>query len=86
MGFWDKAFEVTKNVGTVVAGQIEKTANELRELKLKYEGMEDEELLRTVHSEGWFSKSTREKGVAFGILKQRGYSVEEINARTDLKN
>lgn len=79
MGFWDKALEITKNVGTAVASEIESTANELREIKQKYEKMDDNELLIVIKSDGFFGKSKKEKGVAYGILKKRGYSVEEIN-------
>lgn len=81
MGFWDKAFDVAKNVGTAVASEIEKSANEIREIKLKYEGMEDDELIRVVHSDGFFGKSQKEKGIAFSVLKSRGFSVEDINSR-----
>ncbi len=80
MGFWGKAFDVAKNVGTAVVSEIESSANEVREIKQKYEDMTDQELLRIVKSDGFFGKSKKEKGVAFGILKKRGYSVEEINA------
>lgn len=79
MGFWNKALEITKNVGVAVASEIESTANELREIKQNYEGMDDDELLRIIKSDGFFGKSKKEKGVAYGILKKRGYSVEEIN-------
>lgn len=81
MGFWDKALEVAKNAGTVVAAGIEKSANEIREIKQKYEGMGDDELLRVVHSDGFFGKSQKEKAIAFGILKNRGFDPEEIKAR-----
>ena len=61
-------------------GMLENHNNETRELKLKYEGMEDDELNRIVHSDGFFGKSQKEKGIAFSILKSRGFSVENINA------
>lgn len=79
MGFWGKAFDVAKNVGTAVVGEIESSANEIREIKQKYEEMSDDELLKVVKSDGFFGKTKKEKGVAFGILKKRGYSIEEIN-------
>ncbi len=80
MGFWDKAFEVTKNVGAAVATQIQESANETRELKLKYDGMNNNDLLRIVHSDGFLGKSPKEKAIAFGILRGRGLSNDEINA------
>ena len=81
MSFWDKAFKVAKDVGTSVVSSIEESANEARELKKKYEEMEDEELIRVVHSEGFFGKSSKEKGAAFGVLRRRGHSVEDINSQ-----
>lgn len=81
MGFWDKAFDVAKNVGTTVANHIEASANEIREIKQKYEDMSDDELLRVVHSDGFFGKSQKEKAIAFSILKKRGFDPEEIKSR-----
>jgi hypothetical protein len=81
MGFWDVALKVAKNAGTAALTELDKSANEIRELRLKYEGMGDDELLRLVHSDGFFGKSQKEKGIAFSVLKSRGLSVEEINSR-----
>lgn len=81
MGFWDTAFNVVKDVGTTIATEIEKAANNTRETKLKYEEMADDELIRLVHSDGFFGKTQKEKGIAFGILTRRGFSVEDINSR-----
>ena len=80
MGFWDKAFDVAKNVGTAAMSAIEESANETREIKLKCEGKSDDELLRMIHSDGFFSSSSKEKAIAFSTLKSRGYSAEDINA------
>lgn len=82
MSFWKKAFDVAKDVGTAVVSEVEKQANEAREIKQKYEKMSDDELFEVVKSDGFFSKSQKEKGTAFGLLKRRGYSAEEINQRT----
>lgn len=82
MSFWDKAFNVAKNIGTAVVNEIESNANEIREIKQKYEAMSDEELFRVIKSDGFFAKSKREKGVAFSILKKRGYNIDEINQNT----
>ena len=54
MGFWDKAFQVTKDVGTTAANSLNEKANEIRQLKEKYESMSDEELIRIVNSDGFF--------------------------------
>ena len=81
MGFWDKAFEVAKNAGTAVYNELEKSANETREIRQKYEDLSDDELLRIVHSDGFFAKSSKEKAIAFGTLKSRGHDVEDIKAK-----
>lgn len=74
MGFWD----VAKNVGTVVVNGIEEKANEIRELKEKYSMMDDNELIRIVKSDGFFSNSSTEKSVAFNVLKERGFTPDDI--------
>ncbi|MEC4090924.1 hypothetical protein [Pseudoalteromonas rubra] len=81
MSFWKKALSVAKDVGTAVASEVEKQANETRELKNKYEGMSDDDLFNVLKSDGFLGKSQKEKGAAFGILRRRGYSVEDINKR-----
>ncbi len=80
MSFWNKAFQVAKDVGTSVGATINKTANEIRVLKLKLEDYDDDRLLRIANSDGFFGSDSQEKGIAFSILKSRGYSVEDINA------
>ena len=81
MGFWDKAFEVAKDIGTTVVTEIEKSANETREIKGKYEVLDTDELIKIVHSDGFFRKSQKEKAIAFGILRSRGLDPEEIKSR-----
>ncbi len=81
MGFWDQALKVAKNVGSVVVTEIEKAANENREIQGKYETMGDTELIDIIFSDGFLGKSSKEKSIAYGILKKRGYSPEEIKAR-----
>ena len=81
MSFWNKAFEVAKNVGTTVVTEIEKSANETREIKGKYEELDTDELIRIIHSDGFFGKSQKEKAIAFGILRSRGLDPEEIKSR-----
>ena len=78
MGIWDKALKLAKNAGTVVANKIKKSANETRELRDNYEILSDDELVRIVQSDGFLGKSTKEKGVAYGILRKRGYTDEAI--------
>ena len=62
---------------------LESHNNEIRELKLKYEGMQDDELIRVVHSDGFFGKTSKEKGVAFSVLKTRGLNIADMNSRKD---
>lgn len=79
MSFWSKAGEIAKNVGTVVVAGIEKSANETRELKAKYENMEEEKLVEIVRkTEGWGAKPKKDRAIAFSILKQRGYDIESL--------
>ncbi|MBU2870938.1 hypothetical protein [Colwellia sp. E2M01] len=80
MSFWKKALDVTKNVATAVVGEIETKANELRELKQKYEEKNDDELLKIAKNDGAFGNSSKERSVAASILKKRGYSVEELKS------
>jgi hypothetical protein len=81
MSFWNKTFKVAKSVGSVVISQVKATANEIREIRQKFDGMSDKELLRVVHSDGIFSNSPKEKMVATAILKDRGLTPEEIKSR-----
>jgi hypothetical protein len=80
MGFWDKAFQIAKDVGTAVGATINETANEIREIKLRLEDYDDNKLLKIANGQGFFGPDSREKGIAFSILKSRGFSVEDINA------
>ena len=77
MGFWD----IAKNIGTSVVNSVAERANEIRQLRDKYETMNDDELTRIANSDGFFGKSPTEKGVAFSILKSRGYSSDELKSR-----
>lgn len=70
-------WEAAKAVPSV----LESHNNEIREIKLKYDDLSDDELIRVVHSTGFFAKDSKEKGVAFSILKKRGLSVDDINSR-----
>lgn len=77
MGLWD----VAKNIGTSVANSVAEKANEIRQLRDEYESMDDDELIRIANSDGFFGKSSTEKGVAFSILKSRGYSSDDLKSR-----
>jgi len=78
MGFWDKALNVAKNAGTAVYSELEKSANEVRELRQKYEDMGDQELLRVVKNDGFLGSSSKERAIAFSTLKSRGYTAEDV--------
>ena len=78
MGFWDKAWQVTKDLGEGVANSISEKANEVRQAKEKFESMSDDELIRIANSDGFFGKSQTEKGVALRILQSRGYDPHNL--------
>lgn len=73
MGFLDFA----KSAGTAIMNK----ANEMKELRSEYECKSDDELFSIANSSGFFSKSKTEKMVACVVLKNRGYSVEDIKSR-----
>nr|WP_304677816.1 hypothetical protein [Neisseria polysaccharea] len=68
MGFWDSAAKAAKAVGE---GLIE-AGNEHKALKMEYAEKSSEELHEIVKSDGFFKNSTREKGAAYAVLKERG--------------
>lgn len=83
MGFFDKAFKFAKDAGTVVSNSIAEKASEISAKMAEYEPKSDDELFRIVHSgSGFFSNSGTEKGIAYKLLIERGYSQEEIKERT----
>lgn len=83
MSFWSKAGEIAKNVGVAVVTEIEKSANETRELREKYAGMTDNELIQIVKkSEGWGAKPQKHRAIAYGILKKRGYDVQSLDVNS----
>lgn len=82
MSFWKKTLKVANDVGLTVVNAIEEKANEVREITQKYEDMSDNELFDVIKSDGFWGKSKQEKGIAFSILRRRGYSQEEINEKS----
>ena len=80
MSFWEKALQAAKDIGTSTVNSLNERANEIRQLKEKYELMSDDELIQIVNSDGFFSHSQTEKGAAFGILKARGRSTDDMRA------
>lgn len=81
MGFFDAAFNGIKNTVTFIASEIERSANEVREIRQKYEELDDKDLIKIVHSDGFFGKSSKEKSIAFSTLKSRGLDAEDIKMR-----
>lgn len=80
MGFFDKAWQVSKDLGTTFVEATNKEANKIREIKQSYEEKSDQDLLRIVHGKGFSGSTQQQKGIAFGILKSRGFSLEEVNS------
>jgi len=84
MSFWSKAGKLAMNVGTAVINQVEMSANEIRELKAKYEAMDDEQLIKIVKkTEGLTAKSKKDRSIAYSILKKRGVDVEHLHSNTE---
>ena len=81
MSFWNKALDVAKNAGTAIVSEIESSANESREIKQKYEIMNDDELIKILSSDGFLGRTKKEKGVAFSLLKSRGYSADQLKSK-----
>ncbi|MGC8101896.1 MULTISPECIES: hypothetical protein [Bacteria] len=81
MSFWNKAFQVAKDLGTTAVNTLNEQANNIRETRLKLEDYEDHKLIQIANGgDGFFGPSSTERGIALSILKSRGYTVEEINA------
>ena len=66
MGFWNKAFDITKNIGTVAYSTLADAANTIKNKKEELEQKDDRELLRLYKSNGAYG------GIARQILKERG--------------
>ncbi len=81
MGFFDKAFQIAKDVGTTVVTRVNEEANKIRETKEKYQSLGDDELINIAKSDGFFGKTSQEKSIAFSILKSRGYTAEDLRSR-----
>ena len=95
MSFFEKALKIAKttgdiavstgkfaiNTGTLVVNQIDKSANEVRLIHDKYKDFDDNKLFNIVNNTGFTGSSSKEIGVASKLLKERGFSIEEINAK-----
>lgn len=76
MSLWNMA----KNIGTSIANTAAEKANEIRQISEKYESKSDSDLIGIVNSDGFLGSSSTEKGVAFRILKSRGYNADDIKS------
>lgn len=71
MGFWDIAGSIA--AGAVkVAHKMNETKEEMLLLRDEYRQLDDEKLIRI-----WKSKSGRQKAVAAGVLRERGYGQQQ---------
>ena len=70
-------FEAIKSTPQILTAYNNKT----RELQLKYESLEDVELVRIINGKGFFKVEQRDKGVILGILRARGLSADEIDGK-----
>jgi len=82
MGFFDKAFDLAKNLTESFSAQVEKTANERREMIQELEPMNDAELITVLNDDGWNS-SRKRRNIAYGILRKRGHSDKDLNYKQD---
>ena len=87
MTFWEKALKAAKTIGTAAANTLTnmnahmaEEANETREIQKKLTRMNDDELFRIINNDSVFGPSSKERGIAFSILKKRGHSIEDINS------
>lgn len=75
MGFWDKAWDISKKVVAEVTDQAQETNENYKKLK----GASDNELLKIVHTSSLSAKyDQKAKTVARSMLKARGYDDEKI--------
>ena len=75
-------FKFLMNVCEIIVNTADKQASEITIKRAEYEGKTDEALFRILKSgNGIFSNSNTEKGIAYKILIERGYSKEDIKSR-----
>lgn len=78
MSFFDKALQFAKDLATNTIDEQNKKANRNLETKEYLDSKSNEDLAKILNSQGVLGRSQTEKGLAFGILKSRGLSSEEI--------
>ena len=78
MSFFKKAFKFAQKGVVLICEEVKKNAEEYEHLKTKFEDKSSEDLLQIVNGQGFFSANSKEKMIAFSILKSRGYTKEEI--------
>jgi len=74
MGFFDKAWDITKNVAKFSGNMLVEVSNNINEIKQECELMSDNELMDILKNKGPAPK----KSIAFNLLKKRGFEVEEL--------
>ena len=82
MGFFDKALDLAKNLTESFSAQVEKTANERREIIQELEPMGDTELITVLNDDSW-GNSRKKRNIAYGILKKRGFKDEDLKYEQD---
>lgn len=78
VGGVSKAFSFARKIGSIVSNTVNEKSLEIDEKKRELNKLSDDELIRIVNSDSFFSRSTQDKSISFNILKSRGYSSEEI--------
>ena len=75
-------FKFVMNVCGIVTNAAAEKASEIASKRAEYEDKSDEALFRVLKSgNGIFSNSGTEKGIAYRILLERGYSHDDIKSR-----
>ncbi|MEN9362310.1 MAG: hypothetical protein RL095_3845 [Verrucomicrobiota bacterium] len=77
MGFMDSMWSAAKKVGNAVSEK----SQEVQETKARLEYKDDNALIRMYFDNGFTGPTATEKMVILSILKDRGYSAEDIKAK-----
>ena len=82
MSFFNKALRIAKNITESFVAQVEKSANEHRQIQQELDSMNDTELINILNDDSW-AKSSKKRNVAYGILRKRGHSDKDLNYKQD---
>jgi len=81
MSFWSVIGKVGKfavDTSVVVAEEMNKKANKIKQIHEKYLQLSDGELIKIAKSDGAFGNSSQEREIAVKVLKKRGINREDF--------